>query len=88
MQNFKTDYDYDSVMHYGNTAFSKNGKITIKPIKANVIIGQRNGFSALDIQEINALYQCTSEYIFYYHLMLMDKSYYQFSRFVGLFPIL
>ena len=60
MQTFKTEYDYGSVMHYGKTAFSKNGLATIVPRK-NVSIGQRIGFSNLDLQEINALYQCNSK---------------------------
>jgi len=57
VQTFKTEYDYGSVMHYGKNAFSKNGLATIVPRK-NVSIGQRIGFSNLDLQEINALYQC------------------------------
>ena len=61
MQTFKTEYDYGSVMHYGKNAFSKNGLATIVPRK-NVSIGQRIGFSNLDLQEINALYQCNSKH--------------------------
>jgi len=57
VQNFKTEYDYYSVMHYRKNAFSWNGLATIVPRK-NVTIGQRIGFSNLDLQEINALYQC------------------------------
>merc|ERR1712002_1336489 len=53
-----THYDYDSVMHYGRTAFSKNGQITIytKDRSKQNVIGQRRGFSATDIQEIKKMY--------------------------------
>ncbi|XP_065061724.1 MAM and LDL-receptor class A domain-containing protein 1-like isoform X2 [Rhopilema esculentum] len=60
VQVFQTAYDFDSVMHYGKTAFSKNGKNTIQSITdPNRSFGQRAGFSTLDKQELNALYQCT-----------------------------
>jgi len=49
-------YDYGSVMHYGGTAFSKSGRPTIVPRQANVQIGQREGFSALDRAAIERLY--------------------------------
>lgn len=48
-------YDYDSVMHYGMYAFSKNGKPTIVPIK-NVKIGNKKVLSKIDIQEIKSAY--------------------------------
>ncbi|CAH1785994.1 unnamed protein product [Owenia fusiformis] len=51
-------YDFDSIMHYSNYAFSKNGGMTIHPKKAGVKIGQRARLSALDVQEIKALYKC------------------------------
>ncbi|KAK6060712.1 shTK domain protein [Cooperia oncophora] len=53
-----TEYDYGSVMHYAPTAFSKNGKPTIEPRKKGVEIGQRHGFSELDLYKINKLYNC------------------------------
>ncbi|XP_066523469.1 hatching enzyme 1.2-like [Hoplias malabaricus] len=57
--NLKTDYDYSSVMHYSNTAFSINGQDTITPIPdSSVEIGQRKELSAIDIQRINILYKC------------------------------
>jgi hypothetical protein len=49
-------YDYGSIMHYGSTAFSKSGRPTIVPRQANVQIGQREGFSALDRAAIEQLY--------------------------------
>ncbi|CAH1785993.1 unnamed protein product [Owenia fusiformis] len=52
------DYDFNSIMHYSSYAFSKNGGITIRPKQAGVKIGQRAKLSALDVQEIKALYKC------------------------------
>ncbi|XP_078100755.1 hatching enzyme 1.2-like, partial [Sander vitreus] len=57
--NQNTPYDYTSIMHYGRTAFSINGKDSITPIPdANVQIGQRQGLSSWDIIRINKLYSC------------------------------
>ncbi|KAM6945898.1 high choriolytic enzyme 1-like [Aplochiton taeniatus] len=57
--NLNTPYDYSSVMHYGSTAFSINGRDTITPIpNRNVEIGQRRGLSPIDIQRIKRLYNC------------------------------
>ena len=46
------EYDYDSIMHYPANAFSKNGYPTIKPLKANVKIGQRRYLSTSDVEEV------------------------------------
>lgn len=55
-------YDYDSIMHYGKDGFSKNGKPTLRSIKDPArALGQRNGFTQIDIQEINSLYECSSK---------------------------
>ncbi len=48
-------YDFASIMHYGPTAFSKNGKPTIVPLKGQAI-GQRGELSAGDIAAVKALY--------------------------------
>ncbi|KAK9531762.1 hypothetical protein VZT92_011168 [Zoarces viviparus] len=57
--NLNTPYDYTSVMHYGRTAFGKNGKETITPIPdSSVAIGQRDEMSKIDILRINRLYSC------------------------------
>ena len=45
-------------MHYSKTAFSINGLPTIIPKDPNVWIGQRNGLSAIDIEEIRKYYKC------------------------------
>lgn len=54
------DYDYDSIMHYGAKAFSKNGKETIIPLQAGTVIGQRKGLSKKDITAINTMYPKTA----------------------------
>ena len=53
-------YDYESVMHYGKTAFGY-GKITIQTKDASKqnVIGNRRGFSNYDIQQMNLLYKCS-----------------------------
>jgi hypothetical protein len=51
-------YDYDSVLHYSEKAFSKNGEQTIKPKKAGVRIGQRKTMSPNDIEEVRRFYDC------------------------------
>ncbi|XP_043938681.1 low choriolytic enzyme-like isoform X2 [Protopterus annectens] len=58
--NLETEYDYYSVMHYGRTAFSKNGEATIIPKPdPNVPIGKAYRFSSGDIYRVNKLY-CNS----------------------------
>ncbi|XP_055901946.1 zinc metalloproteinase nas-1-like [Eupeodes corollae] len=54
-------YDYASVMHYSPTSFSKNGKPTIesrKITKESRLMGQRTGFSRVDVAKINFMYNC------------------------------
>ncbi len=50
------DYDYDSIMHYTETAFSSNGLPTITARQAGVTFGQRDHLSALDSATINLMY--------------------------------
>ena len=58
----KIPYDFDSIMHYGRKSFSKNGKDTIRAIiNPNRPLGQRDGFTNLDVHEINALYDCAGK---------------------------
>lgn len=53
-------YDYNSVMHYSEYAFSKNGQPTIDAKGTD--IGNRNSISDLDIQTVNnALLECGNE---------------------------
>ena len=49
-------YDYGSIMHYGPTAFTRNGLPTIVPVQQGVIIGQRTGLIAGDIAAVADMY--------------------------------
>ncbi|GGK93028.1 hypothetical protein Sme01_59320 [Sphaerisporangium melleum] len=49
--------DYDSVMLYGQTFFSANGRDTLLPL-VPVPIGQRQGFSRGDLAAVRTLYRC------------------------------
>jgi hypothetical protein len=48
-------YDFDSIMHYPPTAFSRNGQPTIVTLGGQRV-GQRNGLSAGDIAAVNVMY--------------------------------
>ena len=39
-------YDFDSIMHYGSTGFTRNGLDSMETVPAGIPIGQRNGLSA------------------------------------------
>lgn len=55
-------YDFWSIMHYGPTFFSKNGKPTIRVQKKyrylKPEIGQRRVLSYLDVAQVRAMYKC------------------------------
>ncbi|XP_034948724.1 zinc metalloproteinase nas-4-like [Chelonus insularis] len=71
---FGVKYDYGSVMHYSSNAFSANGRPTIIPKenkgfldffdmlqgRSKPTLGQREGFSKLDIRKIRKMYRCDS----------------------------
>ncbi|KAM4744412.1 high choriolytic enzyme 1-like isoform 2-T3 [Anableps anableps] len=58
--NLGTPYDYNSVMHYGRFAFSRNRQPTIVPIpNPNVEIGRATQMSRNDILRVNRLYRCS-----------------------------
>ncbi|XP_061743243.1 low choriolytic enzyme-like [Nerophis ophidion] len=57
--NLGTPYDFNSVMHYSNRAFSKNGLPTIvAKSDPNLIFGRAREMSSNDIARINELYDC------------------------------
>ncbi|XP_047220109.1 high choriolytic enzyme 1-like [Girardinichthys multiradiatus] len=61
--NLGTPYDYNSVMHYGRFAFSRNREPTIVPIpNPNVEIGRATQMSSADILRVNRLYRCNSNH--------------------------
>lgn len=53
-------YDYDGVMHYGAYAFAIDRKkpTIIKKTNLGGKIGQRTGFSNIDLAQLNTLYNC------------------------------
>ncbi|KAI9559337.1 hypothetical protein GHT06_016126 [Daphnia sinensis] len=54
-------YDYGSVMHYPRGAFAIDSSVdVITPLIGTPTIGQRTGFSSLDLQKLNALYCSTT----------------------------
>ncbi|XP_023293397.2 seminal metalloprotease 1 [Lucilia cuprina] len=55
---FDMGYDYESCLHYSSTAFSVNGKATIRTLDSKAEIGQRIGLSDKDISKINIMYKC------------------------------
>ncbi|XP_004624455.1 meprin A subunit alpha [Octodon degus] len=58
-----TPYDYESVMHYAPLSFNQNANvptITTKIPEFNSIIGQRLDFSAIDLERLNRMYNCTT----------------------------
>lgn len=62
---FGLSYDFHSIMHYSNNAFSKNSTLyTLIPLDINYldIIGQRERMSDKDVQKINLLYSCSGGY--------------------------
>lgn len=53
-------YDYKSLMHYPDNAFSKNGKPTIVAKQSGVVFGERDRISDNDLAELRSAYKCTA----------------------------
>jgi hypothetical protein len=48
-------YDFGSIMHYGSTAFSSNGQVTIETLNGETI-GQRTSLSDNDVRTVGHMY--------------------------------
>ncbi|NWI98239.1 MEP1A protein, partial [Crypturellus undulatus] len=76
-----TPYDYESVMHYAPFSFNKNESIptiTAKIPAFDNIIGQRLDFSAIDLERLNRMYNCTSTHT------LLDQCAFEFENICGM----
>lgn len=63
VEDFGTEYDYGSILHYSPVAFSANGEKTIEPLKEvqEGVMGQRVALSEGDIQKLNKMYNCSAK---------------------------
>ncbi|XP_066914711.1 hatching enzyme 1.2-like isoform X2 [Clytia hemisphaerica] len=64
---YGTEYDGQSLMHYGNRVGGLTPDlVTISSkVDPSQTFGQRNGFSTLDLREINLKYKCGKQYVNY-----------------------
>ncbi|XP_071520526.1 protein SpAN-like [Panulirus ornatus] len=55
------EYDFTSLMHYGSTAFSKNGRPTIvtKDPAKQIYLGHRSSLTFRDVHILNQMYNCS-----------------------------
>ncbi|KAJ7405532.1 Meprin A subunit alpha [Pitangus sulphuratus] len=76
-----TPYDYESLMHYAPFSFNKNESvptITAKIPAFDDIIGQRLDLSAIDLERLNRMYNCTSTHTF------LDQCSFEFDNICGM----
>lgn len=60
VSDFNTSYDFESIMHYSQKAFSKNGELTMKALDNDSrTLGQRNGFTDSDILKLDRMYKAS-----------------------------
>ncbi|XP_061555286.1 astacin-like metalloendopeptidase [Phycodurus eques] len=57
-ETFQLAYDLTSIMHYGRTFFSANGKPTIVAKVKATNMGQRVGMTHTDVRRVRLLYKC------------------------------
>ncbi|EDV26681.1 Zinc metalloproteinase nas-13 [Trichoplax sp. H2] len=70
---YSVEYDYQSVMHYGEDDFSTGGTV-ITPLATGASIGQRNGLSYLDKVTLNLLYGCYDKTPHYWPMDEIDTT--------------
>ncbi|XP_063054506.1 meprin A subunit beta-like [Engraulis encrasicolus] len=70
-----TPYDYWSIMHYGQDAFSDKTGPTIRTNDASFqdVIGKRLEMSFYDVEEVNRLYKCEESVSFLEHCSFEDE---------------
>ncbi|KAB0791522.1 hypothetical protein PPYR_03322 [Photinus pyralis] len=56
---FEFPYDFDSIMHYGQFTFSKNGNATMRAKGPTTKNGRKDFFSETDLAKIRLVYNCT-----------------------------
>jgi hypothetical protein len=55
-------YDFLSIMHYDNKAFTKNGKDTLQSLRnPKMKLGQVKRLTKTDANQINKLYRCNEK---------------------------
>jgi hypothetical protein len=76
-------YDYYSIMHYRNDAFSINGNPTIVPLNSTIdtnLMGKRNDLSPSDIKMIeifyNAIINTSSRNRFHMNILIISILFY------------
>lgn len=76
---YKFEYDYDSIMHYGKTFFSKGkGKPSISAKHPGAKLGQRKMLSKTDCLKLNDLYGCLDKSTY------SQRKYYTICRTLGI----
>lgn len=72
INSLSVSYDLGSIMHFDLHAFSRNGKPTMVVLNRNYTgrIGQRNGLSERDREQLNRMYSCPSKFWFQFLLSL------------------